>query len=100
MPSLRGIEPVENVAGALGVFHIILAVKCPHAVAEHAMHAGRTADGAPAAARQVGHPLGRADAHGGGIEQQEVGLRADREPATVRDAVEVDGMAGQAAMRA
>ena len=76
MRALRGVEAVEHLARALGVLDVVLAVEGHDAVAEHALHAGRPADGAAAAARQVGDALGRRDADGGGIEQQQVGLRA------------------------
>src|SRR5215212_9164187 len=79
----RNVEPVEHLARAPVVLHVILAVERHDAVAEHAMDADRPADGATAAARQVGDPLGRRDADGRGIEQQQVGVGADRDAAAV-----------------
>ncbi len=97
-PPGGGVEAVEHVARALGVLDVVLAVERLDAVAEHAMHAGRPADGAAAAARQIGDALGRADAHRRRIEQQHVGLRADgRGGPRLLDAVEIGGMAGEAA---
>jgi hypothetical protein len=58
---------------------VVFAVENPSAIDEHAVHAYRVPDRARAAARQVIEPAQRRNANLGGIEQQQIGMRADRD---------------------
>ena len=83
--------------GPLSSRAVILAVEHLDAVDEDAVHADRVAHRARAAAGQVVDPARRRDADRGGIEQQQIGEGAGRDPAAIGDAVEPGLMAGQPA---
>jgi hypothetical protein len=61
------------------------------------MHPDRVAQCAGAAAGQIVDPARRRNANRGGIEQQQIGMCADFDPAAIRDAVKAGLMACQAA---
>jgi len=61
------------------------------------MHPDRIAQRARALAGEVVDPARRRDAYRGGVEQQQIGMCADRDAAAIRDAVKAGLMACQAA---